>query len=234
MSDSRKRKPSNAIHSPVAKQPRNQTPIVISDDSDDDIRQISPPRLTAKQKGKGRAPPETDGLSHQLRDVDVISISDDEAPIPSAISRQQTPLEVPDHQPDSLKETSAELELSSEVYPPDQILEQFRDIFFGERKCSQCERAIRPVRSPVCRSPFIPFIKLTWSCRWHLQIARTLQSRSTCSASSAESVTAVDACRPFSAPRRVGKSMNVIRSSVALVFESSPFLRSLGFWIPAI
>ena len=155
MSNSRKRSASITIHSPVTKQARNHTPIVISDDSDDDIRQVSPPRLTAKQKGKGRAPPETGDPSHRLRSIDVITISDDEAPIPSAVSPQQTPLAVPDHQPDSFEETSVELETSSEIHPPDQILEQFRDLFFGERKCSQCKRPIQPIRNPVCASPLV-------------------------------------------------------------------------------
>ena len=155
MSNSRKRSASVTIYSPVTKQPRNHTPIVISDDSDDDIRQISPPRLTAKQKGKGRAPPETDDPLPRLRSVDVISISDDEAPIPSAVSLQ-TPLAIPDRQPDALEETPVEFEASSETHPPDQILEQFRDLFFGERKCSKCERLIQPVRDPVCGSPLIP------------------------------------------------------------------------------
>ena len=230
MPGSRKRKPSVTIHSPVTKQPRKQTPIVISDDSDDDIRQISPPRLTAKQKGKGRAPPETGDPRHQLRDIDVISISDDEAPIPPAVSRQQTPLEVQDHQPDSLKETSVELEVSSEIYPPDQLLERFRDLFSGERKCSQCERPIQSTQNPVCGPPLIPLVKLTWSYRCR-QTFRILQSCSTCSVPTVESTTVVDACHPFGAPRRVAEPTNVIRSSVALVFESLPSLRSLEFWI---
>ncbi|KAF9654435.1 hypothetical protein BDM02DRAFT_3196787 [Thelephora ganbajun] len=149
MPNSRKRKSSVTIQGPVTKQPRNQTPIVISDDSDDDIRQISPPRLTAKQKGKGRAVPETDDPPRRLRDIDVISIPDDEAPILPAVSRHQTPLEVPDHQLDFVKETSAELGTSSEAFPPDQILEQCRDLFFGERKCSQCESKIQPIRNPA-------------------------------------------------------------------------------------
>jgi len=148
MSNSRKRSASIVIHNPVTKQARSHTPIVISDDSDDDIRQTSPPRLTAKQKGKGRAPPETGDSPYRLRSV--ISISDDEAPIQSTVSLQQTPLAVPDHQPDSFEETLVELETSSEIHPPDQILEQFRDLFFGERKCSQCKRPIQPTRNPVC------------------------------------------------------------------------------------
>ena len=155
MSNSRKRSASITIHSPVTKQQRRHSPIVISDDSDNDIRQISPPRLTAKQKGKARAPPETGDPPHRLRSVDVISISDDEAPIPSAVSPQQTPLAVPDHQPDSFEETPVELETSNEIHPPDQTLEQFRDLFFGERKCSQCKRPIQPIRNTVCGSPLV-------------------------------------------------------------------------------
>jgi len=161
MSNSRKRSASITIHSPVTKQPRKHTPIVISDDSDNDIRQISPPRLTAKQKGKGRAPPETGDPPHRLRSVDVISISDDEAPIPSAVPLQRTPLAVPDRQPDSFEDTPVEFETSSEIYPPDQILEQFRDLFFGERKCSQCKRPIQPVRKPVCGPPLVLLTELT-------------------------------------------------------------------------
>ena len=159
-----KRKSSVPIHGPVTKQPRAHTPIVISDDSDDDARQISPPRLTAKQKGKGRALPETDNPPHRLRSVEVISISDDEAPAPPAVSRQQTPLEVSDTQYDTLNETPTEFEASSEIHPPDQILERFRDLF-GERKCSQCETQIRPTRSPVCGSPLVLFTGLTWGYR---------------------------------------------------------------------
>ena len=231
MPNSRKRKPSVTIQGPVPKQPRNNSPIVISDDSDDDVRQISPPRLTAKQKGKGRAAPKTDDPPHRLRDIEVISIPDDEAPIPPTVSRHQTPLEIPEHQLDLVKETSDGLEVSSEIHPPDQILEHFRDLFFGERKCSRCERPIQPVRSPVCGLPLVLLIKLTWSHRWCQQISRTSQSCSTCPARIVKSIIAVDACRPFGAPRHAVGSMNVIQSSVVLVFKSSPFLRSLRFWI---
>jgi len=202
MPNSRKRKPSITIQGPVQKQPRNSTPIVISDDSDEDVRQITPPRLTAKQKGKGRAVPKTDDPPLRLRDVDVISIPDDEAPIPPTVSRHQTPSEVPDHQLDSINETPDELEASSEIRPPDQILEQFRNLFFGERKCSQCERPIRPVRSPVCGLPLVQLIKLTRSYRWCQRISRTSQSCSTCSARIVNSIIAVDACRPFGATLR--------------------------------
>ena len=154
---SRKRKSSVSIQGPVAKQQRHSSPIVISDDSDDDVHQISPPRLTAKQKGKGRVAPETDDPPRRLCDIDVISIPDDEAPIFPTASPHQTPLEVPDHQSfDFVKETSVEFEASSEALPPDQILEQFKDLFFGDRKCSQCEKSIKPTRSPVCSSPLVP------------------------------------------------------------------------------
>jgi hypothetical protein len=229
MPTSRKRKPSLTIQGPVAKQPRNNTPIVISDDSDDDVRQISPPRLTAKQKGKGRAGPETEDPSLQLRDIDVISIPDDDPPILPAVSRPQTPLEVPDHQLDFVKEASIEFEASSEGLPPDQILEQFKDLFFGERKCSRCDKSIQSTRSLVCGLPLVSFILLT-SHRRCQQTSRALQSYSTFSAPVVKSVTVVDACPPFSVPRRVARSMNVILSSAALASESSPFLRSLRFW----
>lgn len=161
MPNSQKRKPSVTVQGPVAKHPRNNTPIVISDDSDDDIRQTSPPRLTAKQKGKGRAAPEIDDPPPRLRDIDVIYIPDDDEPIQPAVSRHQTPLEAQDHQLDPIKETLDELEASSEMHPPDQILEQFRNLFFGERKCSQCERPIQPIRNPVCELPPILLMKLT-------------------------------------------------------------------------
>lgn len=160
MSNSRKRKLSIATEGISSKQPRTESPIVISDDSDDDVRQISPPPLTAKQKGKRRAVPETDDLSRRLCDIDVISISDDEAPILPALSRHQTPLEVLDHQSSvSVKETPIEFEVPSEALPPDQILERFRDLF-GERKCSQCEKSIQPARSPVCILPLVAFLLL--------------------------------------------------------------------------
>jgi hypothetical protein len=210
MPNPRKRKASVTIHSPVAKQQRNHTPIVISDDSDDD-RQISPPRLTAKQKGKSRALPGTGNPPHQLRDdSDVICISDDEPPTPPAAPRQQAPLEVPGHQPGSPKEASAELEASSEIHPPDQVLEQFRDLFFDERKCSRCETPIRPIRSPVCGSPLVLFIELTRGCRWHRQISRALQSYSTRSAPIVKSTTVVGACHLFGAPRHVVRAVNVM------------------------
>lgn len=231
MPNSRKRKPSVTIQGPVAKQSRNHSPIVISDDSDDDIRQISPPRLTAKQKGKGRVVPETDDPSRRLRDVDVISIPDDEEPIPSTVSRHQTPLEVLDHWFDSVKETSDDLEASSEIHPPDQILEQYRDLFSGERKCSRCERPIRPIRNPVCTLPLALSIKLTRSHRWCQQISRTSQSRFTRSAPIAKSITVVDACPPFRAPHSVARSMNAIQPNAVRALESSPFLRSSRFWI---
>lgn len=161
MPNLRKRKPSVTIQGPVAKQPRNLTPIAISDDSDSDVRQISPPRLTAKQKGKGRAGPETDDPPRRLPDIDVISIPDDEEPILPAVSRHQTPLEVPDHQLDPVKETFNEPVTSNETHPPDQILENFRDLFFGESQCSQCKRLIRPIRNHVCGLPPVLLIKLT-------------------------------------------------------------------------
>ncbi|KAF9786880.1 hypothetical protein BJ322DRAFT_1052442 [Thelephora terrestris] len=149
MQSSRKRKLSVTSQGTSSKQPRIDSPIVISDDSDDDARQISPPPLTAKQKGKGRAVPETVDPPPRLRDIDVISISDDEAPISPALSCPQTPLEVLKHQfSPSVKETSNEFEASSEALPPDQILEQFKDLFFGERQCSRCEKSIQPARSP--------------------------------------------------------------------------------------
>ena len=234
MPNSRKRKPSVTVQGPVAKQPRNCTPIVISDDSDDDIRQISPPRLTAKQKGKSRAVPETDDPPLRLRDIDVISIPDDEEPILPTVSRHQTPLEVPDHQLNSVIATSDELEASSEVRPPDQILGQFRDVFIGERKCSQCERPIRSIRNPVCSSPLVLLIKLTQSYRRYQQISGASQSYFTCSAPIAKSTTVVAACPPYRAPRHVVRSMNAIQSNAVLALESSPFLRSLQFWIPTI
>lgn len=230
MPSSRKRKPSVTIQGPVVKQPRNHTPIVISDDSDDDVRQISPPRLTAKEKGKGRAIPETDDPPRRLRDIDVISIPDDEEPILPAISRHQTPLEVPDHQFDSVKETFDELEASSEIHPPDQILEQFRDLFFGERRCSRCKKPIRPIRTPVCGLPPVLFMKLTSNYRWCQQTSRTSQNCSTCSASIAKSITVVDACPPCRAPRHAARPVNVRQPNAVLVFESSPFLRSLRSW----
>ena len=148
MSVPRKRKSSVTIQGPIAKQPRANSPIIISDNSDDDIRQISPPRLTAKQKGKGRAVLETVDPSRRLHDVDVITISDDETPVIPVVSRPQTPLKVPGHPLDPVKETYIEFEASSEV-PPDQILERFKDLFFGDGKCSQCEKSISPTRSPV-------------------------------------------------------------------------------------
>ena len=155
MVTSRKRKQSITVEGPVAKQPRNDTPIIISDDSDDEIRHISPPRLTAKQKGKGRALPETGDPPPRLRDIDVISIPDDEEPVLLAVSRHQTPLEISDHQLDPAERTFDELEISNEMHPPDRILEQFRNIFFGERKCSQCGRPIQPVRNHVCGLPSV-------------------------------------------------------------------------------
>ena len=166
MPDSRKRKSSVTIQGPIAKLQRNNSPIVISDDSDDDVRQISPPRLTAKQKGKGRATPETDDPPPRLSDIDVISIPDDEPPIFPTASSHQTPLEVSDRQSsDSLRETSVEFETSSDTLPPHRVFEQFKDLFFGERKCSQCEKSIQPARSPVCGPPLVPFLLLTHSCR---------------------------------------------------------------------
>jgi len=161
MPNPRKRKPSVTIQGPVVKQSRSLTPIVISDDSDDDVRQISPPRLTAKEKGKGRAVPETDDPPRRLRDIDVISIPDDEEPILPVVSRHQTPLEVPDHQLDPVKETFDEPVALNELHPPNQTLEQFRDIFFGESQCSRCKRLIRPIRNPVSGLPPILLMKLT-------------------------------------------------------------------------
>ena len=152
-----KRKLSVTSQGSAAKHPRNDSPIIISDDSDDDIRQISPPRLSAKQKGKSRAAPETDDPSRRLCDIDVISIPDDEAPIFPAHSRDQSPLEVPDHQSlVSAKETSVEFDAPNEALPPDQILDQFKDLFYAERKCSRCEKSIQPTRSLVCASPLVP------------------------------------------------------------------------------
>ena len=234
MPNSRKRKPSVTVQGPIAKQPRNNSPIVISDDSDDDIRQTSPPRLTAKQKGKSRAVLETDDPPPRLRDIDVISIPDDEEPIQLAVSRHQTPLRAPDHQLDPIKETFDELEPSSEMRPPDQILEQFRNLFFGERKCSQCESPIPPIRNPVCGLPLILFMKLTLCYRWCQQISRTSQSCFICSAPIVKSITVVDACPQFRAPRHAARSTNVIQSNVVLVLESSPSLRFLRSWTPAI
>ena len=160
MPNPRKRKPSVTIQGPVVKQSRSLTPIVISDDSDDDVRQISPPRLTAKEKGKARAVPETDEPSRRLRDIDVISIPDDEEPILSVVSRHQTPLEVPD-QLDPVKETVDEPVALNEIHPPDQTLEQFRDIFFGESHCSRCKKLIRPIQNPVSSLPPVLLMKLT-------------------------------------------------------------------------
>jgi hypothetical protein len=60
----------------------------------------------------------------------------------------------------SVKETSYEFEASSEALPPDQILEQFKDLFFGERQCSRCERSIQPARNPVCSLPLVSFLLL--------------------------------------------------------------------------
>ena len=235
MPNSRKRKSSVTIQGPLSKQQRNDSPIVISDDSDDDVRHVTPPRLTAKQKGKGRAALGTDDSPRRPRDIDVISIPDDEPPIFPTASPHQTPLEVPDHQSsESIKEMSAEFEASSEALPPDQILEQFKDIFLGENKCSQCARSVQPVRSPVCSSPHISSLLLTCSCRYYRQISKISQNRSTFSAQIVKSVIAVDACHPFSVSHHVAKSMNAIQSSVALALESSPFLRSLRYWISTI
>ena len=161
MLNSRKRKLSFTVEGPVAKQSRDDAPIIISDDSDDEIRHISPPRLTSKQKGKARALLETDDSPPLLRDIDVISIPDDEEPIIPAVPRHQTPLEISDHQLDPVEGTPDEFEASNEMRPPDRILEQFRNIFFGERKCSQCERPIQPVRSPVCSLPPVLDMRLT-------------------------------------------------------------------------
>jgi len=232
MPSSRKRKPSVIVQGPVAKQPRNNTPIVISDDSDDDVPQTSPPRLTAKQKAKGRAVPETDDPQPRLLDIDVISIPDDEEPILPAVSRHQTPLEVSDHQFDPIKETFGELEASCEIHPPDQILEQSRHLFFGERKCSQCERPIRPIRNPVCGLPLIQSMKLTLRYRRCQQISGTSQSYFTSPAPIAKSTTVVGACPQFRAPRHAARSTNAVRPNAVLALESSPFLRSLRFWTP--
>lgn len=162
MPNPRKRKSSITIQGSAEKHQRKDSPIVISDDSDDDVRQISPPRLTAKQKGKGRAAPETDDPPRLLRDIDVISIPDDEAPIFTTASSHQTLLEVLDHQSsDSVQETSVGFEASSEDIPPDQILERSKDLFFGDRRCSQCEKSIQLAHSPVCSSPLVPFLLLT-------------------------------------------------------------------------
>lgn len=160
MLNSRKRKRSVTVEGPIAKQSKDDAPIIISDDSDDEIRHITPPRLTSKQKGKSRALPETDDSPLRLRDIDIISIPDDEEHI-VPVSRHQTPLEISDHQPDPAEGTPDELEASNEVRPPDRILEQFRNVFFGERKCSKCERPIQPVRTPVCSLPPVLYMKLT-------------------------------------------------------------------------
>ena len=237
MSNSQKRKPSVTIQGPIAKQ-RRISPIVISDDSDDDVRQVSPPRLTAKQKGKCRASPETDDPPPQLRDIDVISITDDddgEAPVLLTASHHQTPLEVSDRQsPNFIKETSVEFEASSETLPPDQILEQFKNLFFGQRKCSQCERSIQPTLIHVCRSPHVPFLPLIYSYRRCRQISRMSQDCSTFSAQIVKSITAVDACHPSSVSRHVARSTNAIQPGVALALESSPFLKSLRCWTSTI
>ena len=154
-----KRKLSVATQGSAAKHPRNDSPIIISDGSDDDIRQISPPRLTAKQKGKNRAALETDDPPRRLCDIDVISIPDDEAPISPTHSRDQSPPDAPDHQSlVSVKETPVEFDAPSEALPPDQTVEQFKDLFFGERKCSRCEKSIQPARSLVCGSPLVPLL----------------------------------------------------------------------------
>jgi hypothetical protein len=232
---SRKRKSSLTIQAPAAKQQRNNSPIVISDDSDDDIRQTSPPRLTARQKGKGRAGPETNDPPPRLPDIDVISIPDDEPPIFPTASSHQTPLEVSDRQSlDSLKETSVEFEASNEALPPHQILEQFKDLFFGERNCHQCAKSIKPTRDPVCSPPLITFLLLTHSCRRCRKISRVSQNCSTFSAQIVKSITVVGVCHPFRVPRHVARSKNVIQSSVALALEYSLFLRSLRYWISII
>lgn len=234
MPNSRKRKPSVAIQGPVAKQQRINSPIVISDDSDDDIRQISPPRLTAKQKGKGRASPETDDPSCRLHDIDIISIPDDEAPIFPTTSPHQTPLEVPDRlSSDSVRETSVEFEASSETLPPDQILEQFKGLFFGERKCSRCEKSIQPARSPVRSSPLVPFLLPTNSYRRYRRISRASQNHSTFSVQIVKSITVVGVCHPFSVSCHAA-SMSAIQPSVAPALVSLPSLRSLRYWIPII
>lgn len=162
MPNPRKRKSSLTIQGPVVKQRSFNSPIVISDDSDDDVRQIPPPRLTTKQKGKARAVPETVDPPRQLRDIDVISIPDDEAPIFPTASTRQTPLKASDRQSSvSVKESSVEFEASSEALPPDQVLEQFKDLFFGERDCSQCGKSIQPTRNSVCSSTLASFLLLT-------------------------------------------------------------------------
>jgi hypothetical protein len=174
MPTSRKRRPSITIQGPLHKQQRSNSPIIISDDSDDDIRHKSPPRLTAKQKGKRRASPQTDDPPRRLSDIDVISIPDDEVPILPALSRHQTPEEVLHLQSSGpLKETFVEFEALNEALSPDQILEQFKDVFFGERKCSQCEKPIQPVPGPVCGWQLTPLTPLICGNRRSRQISRT-------------------------------------------------------------
>ena len=169
MPDNPKRKSSVTTQEPFAKRLRNNSPIVISDNSDEDIQQISPLRLTAKQKGKGRAVSELRDPPRQLCGGDIITISDDEAP---ALSRQKTPPEVSYPQSSkSVKGTPLEFEAYTETLSPDQMLAQFRDVSFGERMCSQCRKPIQPPQRPVCGSPLIPSILLIYHYRKYRQIS---------------------------------------------------------------